>query len=64
MSLEFAKTFMHELGHNLNLLDLKPPSDEYLTVMYRYSSAIKPLDFKQPSEWNVIQPRRVLERYD
>ena len=46
-----AKTFMHELGHNLNLLDTYAAADEAVTVMYGYISKTKPLDYKAPTEW-------------
>jgi hypothetical protein len=60
----FAKTFMHELGHNLNLTDVKKKSDESKTVMYRYISALKPLDYKQPSEWAALKPDNVANPKD
>ena len=61
--LEWAKTFMHELGHNL---DLSHPDDaqEANTVMYRYTSAVKPLRYLEPAEWSAIKPEKVVDTSD
>jgi hypothetical protein len=55
ISLSWARTFMHELGHNLNLDDRSDPSDEYDTVMFGYSSSIKPLDYGESSGWAQLE---------
>ena len=55
---------MHELGHNLDLLDTYAKADETLTVMYGYISTVKPLDYKQSAEWAAIKPDKVIEPSD
>ncbi len=59
-----AKTFMHELGHNMKLDDVAGASMENKTVMYGSPSAKKPLDYREPSEWAAIRPADVVEPGD
>jgi hypothetical protein len=61
--LEWAKTFMHELGHNLDL-GHSADADEANTVMYRYTSTIKPLKYLEPAEWSAIKPEKVVDTTD
>jgi hypothetical protein len=59
-----ARSFMHELGHNMNFLDTYAKADEPLTVMYGYISTVKPLDYKQSAEWAAMLPDKVIEPSD
>lgn len=59
-----ARTFMHELGHNMKLTDTYTASDEPLTVMYGYISTVKPLDYNQSAEWAALYPEGVIEPRD
>jgi hypothetical protein len=56
-----AGTFMHELGHNMDLGDTNVTGDRNLTCMYYAIEAISPLDYKEPSEWEAIWPNKVDE---
>ncbi|MCJ2555901.1 MAG: hypothetical protein LN415_02180 [Candidatus Thermoplasmatota archaeon] len=59
-----ARSLMHELGHNMDLLDTYAKADEPLTVMYGYISTVKPLDYKQSAEWAALRPDKVIETSD
>jgi len=63
LTLTLAKSFMHELGHNLDLADTYNAADKTQTVMYGYRSTLKPLDYKV-SEWAALRPDKITNTTD